>query len=394
MLSLRKLLLLGLFIVQVAFYLQAAGADEFRLIGSIAATEEYNDNIFLIEDDEPKIDDFITTISPELRLDEKTERLIARLNSRLDFLFYKEVSDLNTVDQFHRGNLQYRLTPRINVAAAADYIVDSRRDRDLERTGLVIPSNAKRNQQRYAVSADYDISEKLTSEIGYTYAKEDYEEEIFADYQSNTVNLLFTHNISDIILQTYSRLNLGYTRYDFSEEFLDFAVDNYFLTIGFEHQFSETFSLIADIGTRYSDDDLELSNDSEEWAPIGEVVLSYRGEFTQISTTIFKLLEPRSGFRTGTVDRTAFIFDVYRRLTEALGVGLAAEYFLNKEGPGTLTVDDHTINIRPRIRYDFTRNVSLEAVYTHSRFNNEVNNLERERNLVFLRFLIQYPFFD
>ena len=132
-------------------------ADEFKLIPSLAVRGAFNDNIFYTADDEE--DDFITTISAGLELIERTERLDLDLSATVSPFFYDEYNDLDDVDQNYRGRIGYKITPRVRLSADAGYALDSRRDRDIETTGLVI-STVERKRWTGGLSGDFTLSEK------------------------------------------------------------------------------------------------------------------------------------------------------------------------------------------------------------------------------------------
>jgi hypothetical protein len=118
----------------------AAMADEFKLTPSIAARQEYNDNIFF-DTSKPK-DSFITRVTPGLELIERTERLDLRLSGALTPYVYWEDSNLNSVDQDYSGRVAYLLTPRLRVGAEAGVRVDHQPDRDILTTGVAYGDRA------------------------------------------------------------------------------------------------------------------------------------------------------------------------------------------------------------------------------------------------------------
>ncbi len=392
-----------LFIALVFLPLEETRSDGLNLTPFVELRQEYNDNIFLTERDET--DDFIATISPGLELTERTERLDTRLSARIDDIIYYDNNELNSVDQDYTGRLRYRMTPRMDVTAEAGYTKDSRTDRDIEETGLVL-GIATRDRQHYSLSGGYILTEKTSATVSYAYDQDDFDDPEFYDSRSHSANLGFTHNISYLIPQTLGRMNLGYARYDFPYS----IVDNYTWTIGASRDITEILSLLVDLGIRYTQSEIEvwrldplvppffriIEEKYTGWGAVGQVALSYRGELTNGSLSFFRDVKAASG-RTGSTERTALIFDIGRRFTDKFRGNLSGGYYLNTSDRDEFAVEDideQTLRISAGIRYDFTRDIKLEATYRFDTIKDRVDDTRTGRNLVFARLVFQYPMFE
>jgi hypothetical protein len=154
------------------------------------------------------------------------------------------------------------------------------------------------------------------------------------------------------------------------------------------------------VGPRYTetnvDDDGTGQKDSDEWGGSGQILLAYRGELTDWSLTFFHDLRKASG-RYGTTERTALLGEIRRRFTKEFQGRLSAEYFLNKADRGKLAaedIDEETFRVRTLLRYDFTRDIALEASYSFTRTEDNEDDTDAKRNVVFIRLRLQYPLFD
>jgi uncharacterized protein (PEP-CTERM system associated) len=188
-------------------FVRTACGDDFNLTPLVAVRGEFNDNLFFTEGDETS--DFITTITGARDITEKTERLDAVLQARLDGRLYKDNTDLDALDQFYRASVGYQIEPRWGIAAEAAYIRDSRPDRDVLETGLVL-SAQKRNRQFYGLSTDYAISEITSTSLSYSYEKDDWEDPRLTDSDVHAAYLGFSRDTSDYVQATTGRTNLGY----------------------------------------------------------------------------------------------------------------------------------------------------------------------------------------
>jgi len=378
-------------------------ADEFKLIPSISVREEYNDNIFF--DDHGEIDDWITTISPGLKLIDRTDRLDLNLSALGHGIVYADNDDLNDFDQDYSGNISYRMTPQLRVSAGAGYTVDNRRDRDIETTGLVL-STKERKRYNGSLSGEYFLTEKTAASLSYGYNQDDFDDPQEVDYKYHRSNLGFTHDLSEFFPRTVGRMNFGYSYYDSS----DTTIDIYSGTLGLNWAITETFNLLADLGTRYTRSDFSVAQrhpfipfiiitrkeKDHGWGAVGNVALSYRGEVTTASLSALKDVRPASGDRE-TTDRTSFLFKISRRFAEKFSAHLSGEYFLNKADAGELSridVDEQTISIRPGLSYEIIDNLVLTASYTYTWLKDKEDHTKSERNLFYVQMSCGIPLFE
>ena len=76
---------------------------------------------------------------------------------------------------------------------------------------------------------------------------------------------------------------------------------------------------------------------------------------------------------------------------------MLAGYYINKADAGDLArrdIDEDTINVRPRLIFDITDKLYLEAAYTYSRIKDKVIDDNRSRNLVWLQLVFDYPIIE
>jgi hypothetical protein len=379
--------------------------DEFKLTPSIGAREEYNDNIFF--DNSHEKDDFITTILPALELSERTERFNLMLATAVSPYFYAKNSDLNDVDQDYRGNTSYRLTERFTAAGDARYTVDHRANRDIEETGLV-QSTKTRRRQRYGADLNYALSEKAALDLSGSYQQDNWsghnpEEE---DLQAGSAGLGLSYNLAEWIRNTIGRINAGFARYDYQTSDSDY----YFGSVGAQHLFSERLSLETDVGIRYLDAKFDttkpdatsstgfktVTENGSGWGGIGHASLKYRSEKTHYSLSGLHDINAASG-ETGPTQLTRVVFDVGHRAAEKLVFGLSTGFYRNKAEAGEFSSEERdtkTVFVRPRMRWEFARNFTLEAGYTYTWTNDDVENHAAQRNDVYVQLAYGLPLFE
>jgi predicted porin len=386
-------------------FLREASAGEFLLVPSLSAKQEYNDNIYLSPYTMRSEHDFITTLSPQVEMKRKTERLEFSLLGRIDQRNYASNTDLNATDQTYRGSLRYMLTPRLGFTGRGGYLRDSAPDRDILTSGLVM-STSTRNRTTAGFTGDYAISEKTALNLNYDYVKDTWDSIRRSDMETNAVNLGLIHDISAFFRETKARANFGFSHYIFT----GMSVDNYLGTIGFITQLNKLWSLTIDGGARYTYSQFNVQTinpltllvkmqeqSTYGTAATGQIALSYKGEKTNADFTLSRDLQPAYG-RIGTLERTAFTMTVTRRLTYELSGLLSAYYFKNKSSDNDLLAvtqtDSETFNISPGLRYEFTKDVNVESTYTYTRVKDNAANTEADRSLVMIRLNMQHKFFE
>lgn len=369
-----------------------AEAAERKVIPSVAVREEFNDNIFMTASGE--MDDFITTISPGIEYVERTERSDARVKGVIDAIAYSDNNELNAVDHDYSGRFRYFLTPILNVSADAGYKKDSRVDRDFSTTGLVL-GTATREREQYGLGGEWTFIEKAKASLSYGYNEDDYDDPQFNDYYSHLANLGLTYDLSTHFPSTVGQMNFGYGHYEFTGS----SIDNYGLTIGATKALSEIWSLNVAAGPRFTRTEFLIAGreeTDEDWGAMGQVALSYQGEVTHADLVFSNDVQPATGDRS-TTERTAVKLNINRRFSEELRGSLLAWYFRNKtesEVSAISNINEHNYRIQPRLHYAFTRDVTLEASYAYTFIDDKDDNIERERNLVFVKLLFQYPLFE
>jgi hypothetical protein len=391
----------------VFWLLTEALADEFKLTPSIAARQEYNDNIFF--DTNRGEDSFITRVTPGLELIERTERLDLRLAGFVTPFVYWDDSDLNSVDQDYSGRAGYLLTPRLRVGAEAAVRVDHQPDRDIRTTGIAY-GDSRRIQQRYGGNAAYEFTERTGGSVGYVYTREDWrsDDPDLEDYDSHGVTLGLSRDLGAAKGITVGLVSAGYAPYDYETS----ETDYWFGTVGLKHRLSEIFNVSADAGARYTRSEFdaqrlvfippfflavvtERENDSG-WGAIGHAALGYVGEKTHASFDASYDVAPLSGSQ-GVVQRTALTFSGGHLLTEKLRLGLFTGGFRNQSDENEFSgqkIDEYSFTVNPSLRWEIYRDVTLEAGYSFTYVDYRDDDTSASRNLGYIQIAYGLPLLE
>ncbi|MCB2184568.1 MAG: outer membrane beta-barrel protein [Desulfobulbaceae bacterium] len=363
-----------------------SSADDFRVIPNAAIRQEYNDNVFFTRDNED--DDFITTASVGVDVRERTERLSALFKGRLDGLYYFDNDNLNDIEEYYDGKLDYQLNSFLKLSAGAGYSVDSRADRDISITGIDFGTDVRRRQS-YSVSADYRFSEKTSLFSTYSYQNDQFEIDDTNEFTGQNVLVGLTRTLQ-FTKPTTARFYAQYSHYDFYTS----KTQNYRLTAGVSRQVSEKLSYVVDAGPRLTEGKAKRSGETSSDSGLGgQFSLTYNEELTTAEMNFSHEISGSSG-RDGATERTGLVFSLRHRFGERSSAQMRVSGYLNKVDRNTAFINDLeelTINFNPSVRYEINREFSLVAAYRHSRIEDLEDNTEKRRNLFYVKLNYQIP---
>ncbi len=319
----------------------------------------------------------------------------------MERLIYADEKDLDSWDQYYKGRFGYKFTERFGARIDAAYSKDSRPDRDVAASGLIL-STVPRQIQNYGAEVDYAFTEITASNLYYRYTRQDFEprefDASFPDYRAHRAGLGFVHRLDRYLANTAGRLNFGYNYFKYPETGTETKV--VIGTVGLEYDLTEKWQLLIDVGPNYYDTEFNVLGRQfkySAWGGTGTLKIGYTGEYVGSNLTIYYGIEPASG-RDGSAQRTSGIFDIFYRFAERGRTGFATGYYINKANSGELAIlplDEHTFNIRPWLRFDIIFDkLYLEASYTYSRVDDRIRDNDRSRNLVWLQLGFDWPILE
>jgi hypothetical protein len=399
-----------LFLCLAAFLPPLLHADEFRLLPSVAEKLEYINNIYVAPSSAPrdeKISDSISTTSGGLQLLSNTELMNLDVSARVAQLLYHEHPGLNSTDQFYKATLGYTVSPSLSLSLRGEYDRDSRPDRELFTSGLVLNA-LRREVSSEGFTGNYTLTDKTLASLSYDHGEYWYRSASYVNMAYDATSLSFVRDLTGHVDNMKGRFTLGYLRY----EFTGLTVDNYEATTGFEYALHEKWTFLVDGGARYTESSFQalkivgalgpfvfVSSEnvtSTGTAAIGTAKLSYKGESTTANLLANRDVMPAYG-SLGTVERTAVTATISRKFTYELSGSFSGGYFTNKTNGGQFaatTINYETWYGTPSIRYEFNRDMYLEGSYTFIRLLNNNAATTAYRNQLMLRFFVQHAILE
>jgi hypothetical protein len=420
-----------LYILMISSPVSAISADH-KLITSVDAIYEYNDNIFF--DDDDAVSDHIYTVIPELGWVRNAERLTTRVDGKIEWYRYQDNDELDDTDQWYNANLNYRPTERWQLGLEGHVSDDNRRDREIEETGLVLGTDRRRRFNTGA-SASYIFSETTSGGIYAAFNREDFDDPETSDRNDYSVVLFVNRDLEAWLARTTGRMNLRYSRYLFERAFMQEStglflgffevqitdtiadetdVDNISLTAGTETAFTEKIDLTWDLGARYSrsqrtleqirtytpavinEPPRKIDDSYENYGFVGSVSLFYRGERSSCNLLLSHDLAPVSG-SSGTANRTTVRIGGSIRLLEKLSGNASLDWYWNLSDEDDPTQDDtdtQSWSARAGLRWEMNKHLDLAADYIYTFSDDHEAGTTAYRNKLLVRLVAGHDWLE
>lgn len=384
-----------------------AGPDLF--VPFVSLKQEYNDNILFGAANEE--DDWITTGTAGFKILHKSERVNTKLDARLMRLVYADNDQLDDTNGRADFDWKYQYTEKLEFNAGVDFKDDSRRDRDTDTTGLVLPGD--RTRTGLDAGAGYLFSEVLKGGFNVSYSHEDVDET--QDDETNEsfgLELDFSKNLSKTFKNTTGLLNIRYQRYSSDVEQVDIAAlttTNYYdytsdifqVYAGFSKDITELYSFYLQAGISYSSTAegqrtrvmngailvSDVTVPDQDDSTTGGVLLAgvnYDGLYHDIDLSISHDMRGSAG-SNGSVERSAVSLGIDKKVSEDFFLTFGASCYLNRNDRTTQSdLDKLTVNIQPGFRYKFWDSFTLTGTYRFTSVDDRENNTDSDRNLFYV----------
>jgi len=377
--------------------------DALTLTPSAALQVAHTDNLFFSQED--PVEDTVTTLTAGLDVSDRNEILAWHVSGQVKPYFYAENDDLDAMDEFYQARATYQASPRLHLNLDGAFTLTNRADRDLEDTGLVYDTD-RRDTTQFSGNGHYVLSETADLTAAFSCEQNDWhtEDDEELDSQSGSLILNTSKNISRHIRQTSLIFQGGYSQFDYDSA----AIQSGFASLGLQSRLSETLSVQADAGLRYTETEYEVSTSTLTASGIettketektvgrsglGNLSLSYQGAATRVTVSASHDIRTASGSQ-GTANLSRASLQIWQRLLDHLTLGFSGSYYLNKADAGEYAenmVDQETIRIRPWLRYGFLDHWSLEGFYVYTRLQDHEADTTTERHRVALTLSVDWP---
>jgi hypothetical protein len=217
-------------------------ASERSLEADVSARAEYNDNIFLTDQEHDAVSGLIVT--PTLSGIIKEENWEAKLNAGLRINKYSD-SNLDSNDQLFDLTGRY-LAQRNIFSLNINHNLDSNLRSTSDDFGVVVGRRVNRKMQSITPQYTYLLTERSILQFSYTYTDVDYidaEDTGFTPYITENVSGALIYNLTE-----RDKLTFSFSVVDYRSQNKLITYQLYSPRIGLDHEFTETLSGNFSIG--------------------------------------------------------------------------------------------------------------------------------------------------
>lgn len=402
---------------QVALLPEDARMTEEDLLGgqggyfhaNLMVLEEYTDNLYNVDTDETST--YITTVSPaiwfslprkkeipvslapnntspgglalQLKDYEGTDRYQVYALGGLDFNFYSEDSDLNTINGLVEGMFRYNMRGGLSLQLVDRYT----RDQDKYDAGSVAGvSEDEFDSNIVLTTADYKITEKLRAKFEYSNFWLSYADDT-NNFQDRTDNVFDLYGYFDYSVKTSFFLEGKYVDVQY-ETATENDNDQNFVYGGIKWNTTEKVALTAKAGWQnkeFQNDDGVAEARSDYDGLTVDVQAAYKiTQKTKLTLDLYRVNEETDSVLAS--DRTVLgaTFGYNQKLTEKISGGLSFNF---EDAEYTQLVeqdrDDTTFSIQPTAKYLFREWLMGELSYQFEKRDSSDDLFDYQTNTVF-----------
>ncbi len=335
-------------------------AGETVLRPRMNAMLEYNDNLFFSRTDVR--DDFVVKASPEFDMAYSTDKIYMKTGMLFNFYEYLDNSDLN--DSYYTLDFKNKFSLTEKAGLSLDFIAQKSRsqDTDLDETGTVAAFN-DRNTGSIDLGYSYMFTDRFEVNLDASYSKTDYDSERHTDYKSRYISATFykklAGEVDTVIIQPYYS---GY-RTELSD------VDSFGLYTGLSHKFSETFSVSASIGARYTETSYYFIFKEDNWGGLANVSVEKSGETWKSSVSLSRDL--RFGSYGEAVESDQIKINFEKKILDDLKYAFHGSYIKSDSSGRFRDEETEHYNVTGSINYMLDQDITLSGSYTYASHYND-----------------------
>jgi hypothetical protein len=374
-------------------------AADWSVVPSIEARSEFTSN--LNYDFKNPISDFICTLAyaTEYNYTTETSQIQGRLG--LKGMHYFRESSADHVDQNFQINGKYQVAPRWNLSLRSAYIVDSTLQEELTASGLIM-SRTPRQSIGLGPAVAYNITERLTATVNYSFNKVNYQDPRFRNYTSQFVGLNLAFPLKNQKTVLHGNIIGQQTQYSGGSDLFRSLGFN----LGANHKFTENweFNLLGGVNISFMNFNTQVQDFSQfpffTTATTARVQKTTVGPFFSLFTTrrwtnlsiTGGYTRNQGGSAFGTVsDLNSFNLSGRYAFTERLSGTFGAYYYLSTQISQTNELENAFLSFSPQLAYRVTEKLSTSVGYSFGMRNDISGGRSADAHIAWLMLTYSYP---
>ncbi len=370
-------------LISSAAPLSATYAAEWSVTSTLDPSVEYDDNVFLDEQQKSSIHLFS---SPTVVLGHALENTSSSLSLGYKLDRYTSLSELDTENPFARLNSNYQWE-RSSVGLNASYVEDTTRTDAENDTGDFTTQSIVKTKT-LAPSYSYQLTERDNLSLNGTYTEREYSTTDFSDNETKSLTMGWQRQYTE-------RLNGGVsaTVSNYKSEGVNSSSenDNYNLSLTAGYQWSETWQFSGQVGVRQLKSEqtsFGVTDKNNSSGSSFNFSASHQTELDNITVSISRALSPSS---SGDVnEQQGLTVNWSRQLADTLTANLSASYQETTSASEDSNDDKReNISFSPSLRWQFERNLGLNLTYNY-REQKETDQADVDGNAVSLTLIYDW----
>ncbi|MBL1321886.1 MAG: outer membrane beta-barrel protein [Methylophaga sp.] len=360
----NKKILLALIL---AIYTQLSLAAEWSLTSALNPSVEYDDNVFLSENEQSSMHYAVT---PTAVVTRAVDNMLTSLSVGYQIDRYTSLSsDNDTENPFIRFNSSYS-TERSQYDLSASYQEATSRSTAVEDTGDFSTQSINRTRS-ISPSFSYQWTERDTLSFSGSYLERLSSTTSFADTETKSITAGWQHQFSE---RLSAGLNGTFSNYKSDGLTLSTDDDNYNLSTSMTYALSELWSLTGNVGARKlnSERTSTLTGITNDDTSTGSTFGFSAIRTDDINTYTINLSRDLSPSGTGDVNESDRINASWsHNISDRLTANMAASYQETTSALRDSNGKRKNVNFTPSLRWQLERNLNLNFKYSYRKQTQE-----------------------
>jgi len=353
-------------------------AAEWSLSGSVNPSLEYDDNIFMR--DENKLGDYHVSMSPTLKITHALENFEGSLSTGYVSDRYERSSQLDTDNPFLRFETDYK-TERSTWGLGVSYVESTSRS-DAEEDSGDFETNSISTTESISPSYSFQLSDRDVLLINASYSTKEYSTTDFSDSRRRSLSTNWQHQFTE---RFNGGVSVSVSNNKSSDLLSSTDDDTYNVSLTTKYNLSEIWGINGSVGVRQLDSEqIDLLGFTEDTSDTGsslDMSLTYKGEVDSASLNLSRSISPSS--TGGVTEQDKISLSWSRELTETLSARVSTSF---QKSTSAIDSNDEreNINFSPSVNWKFSPDASLALSYTFRQQKEELDATDASSQAVML----------
>jgi hypothetical protein len=357
------------------FNVQAA---EWSLSGSINPSLEYDDNIFMR--DENKLGDYHANMSPTLTVVHALENFETSLSTGYVLDRYERSTQLDTENPFWRFDTDYK-TERSTWGLAVSYVESTSRS-DAEEDSGDFETNSISTTESISPSYSFQLTDRDVLSVNASYSTKEYSTTDFSNSRNRSLSTNWQHQFTE---RFNGGVSVSMSNNKSSDLLSSTDDDTYNVSLTTEYDLSEIWGINGSVGLRQLDSEqTDLFGFTESTSDTGsslDMNVIYKGEIDSASLGLSRSISPSS--TGGVTEQDRISLNWSRELSETLTARVSTSF---QRTTSAIDGNDEreNINFSPSVNWKFSRDASVALTYTFRQQKEELDGTDASSQAVML----------